>query len=469
MAPTHREPAADGSRRGTVRWVIAALALAALSAFPITMSVTALSASHTLRRTLDDRAMFDAVGTMVTQMNVELLRFQRAGSADAAKRFSSAADASTSSLRDIESTGGPQARTDARRLSTEHAAYVAHADQVFQLQAGSAELAEAQSAVAADFEILAQDLGTVLLEHSSLAQEQADDLGNTQLGLVAAALVTLIVAIGMTVLVLLAGPARRRAGPEASVSTEAAARSSVDPLTELPDEAAFEEHLQAALIEALQTGGRGVTVLSVSLVGFQQVEQTHGQEGCQQLLVAASRRLRRVVRDVDIVGRLGDSGFCVLLRDMTNRPDVQAVTNRIDHVLSRDFRILSGIVSIKISIGIAIGPPDSDPKDIMRRSSTAMHRAETVGGGMAFAERKTGHGILTPVSPALGHELQDLLERGDPTGSLTVEYQPVVRLADGVTTSVEALASWQHPTYGSITAEELARLADASGLATHLA
>ncbi|MBT8224038.1 MAG: bifunctional diguanylate cyclase/phosphodiesterase [Dactylosporangium sp.] len=460
--------------------MLACVILLGLSAVPLSMNVRATQEAQDIRQALRDAALVGAARAMITQENLEFQRYQLEPTAESRSRFTLSAAAATSALRDAQSAAGEQASVEASRLANEQAEYLRQVDLVLRAQgSGGASVAQ-QTAAASAFQVLAQDADAVLLSSSNTAKDQAVALHNAQLSVLVATLVTLVIGVTVAALGGMAALTGPRGEPAPPVVAEPEPPPHTDPLTELPDETAFAEHLHAALAEAQQSGGRGVTVLSINLNGFDGITQIHGHDGCDQVMVAASRRLRRVIRDVDLASRSGESGFAVLLRDMTNRPDVQAVTGRIERVLCRDFRIQSGITAVTASIGIAIGPPDSDPDDVVRRAHAAMRRIRSADGGVAFFEQNdadtpqaaAGPGGGPAAAPApvsdLTDDLRMLLHAGDPDGQLVVAYQPIARLVDGVTSSAEAIVEWRHPTHGRIGPAELTGVAERSNLTTPL-
>ena len=170
----------------------------------------------------------------------------------------------------------------------------------------------------------------------------------------------------------------------------------IDSLTDLPDQETFLVLLEKALSDAQLSGSGGVTVLAISLKGFEAAAAAHGADGCQQLLVAAAKRLRRVIREVDVVAKLGENEFGVLLHDITNRPDVLVATERVAGVLGRDFRLQTGVTSVSANIGIALGQPDGDPYAIVDQARTAMRRAGSTDGAAPSPDPATAPAMAPP-------------------------------------------------------------------------
>lgn len=482
-------PSQDTHPRGHPirQWIIAGLLLIGVSAFPLWMNTAMAQSTKSASTTVRDLKLFNTAYTMISQENVDFNQYITEPSDSDRNRFIASATAAANAVSDVENAASDIRLDDAQRLGTEQTTYYSHAILAVDVSATPTSFLEESQAATRAFAILVQDSNGIVLSLSSTADEQATAVVDAQLALFVSTIISILVGVALASLGALVGLAgmRRWKGALSAAQAAPAHDPQADPLTELPTETAFEEYLRSALVEARQSAGRGVTVCSIHLNDLDEIIRLHGQDGADQLVVAASRRLRRIVRDIDTVARGDSNGFLVLLRDLVGRQDVLAITNRIVQVLSRDFRIHTGTVSVKISIGVAIGSPDSDPLDLSAQAGAAVRRARTVGGGVAFSDsvssRRTGRHASTSdsrggqgtyqESPSVDHRpdaLRALLDTGNLAGQLVLEYKPIVRLADGVTTLVESIATWRHPILGVVSHDDLLLLAEDSGLAIPL-
>jgi EAL domain-containing protein (putative c-di-GMP-specific phosphodiesterase class I) len=97
--------------------------------------------------------------------------------------------------------------------------------------------------------------------------------------------------------------------------------------------------------------------------------------------------------------------------------------------------------------------------DVMRDADVAMYEAKSAG--------KRRFAVFTPSmrdAVLRRHTLRDELEAAIQDGQLVVHYQPIVELASGETSAVEALVRWDHPTRGRIPPLEFIPLAEESSL-----
>jgi len=368
-----RTPAPGRPRRGVMTWIVACLVLAAGGAYPIMAGFHAAQAARTLRATLHDELLLGAAHTSITQEDLELQQYRLQPANETRDSFLTAADTVTSALFDAQNSGTTRGRTDARRLAGSQSEYRRQADPLIKATAATMtadRVANAQTATQAAYQNLVQDIDGVRTAYSERAQDEAVALYDANVRLLTGVVIALLLGAGLAAMGWLARQHLEHGRGEQEPERD----QRVDQLTELPDEIAFLDMVQGALVEARDSDGRGVTVLAIGLNGFEATERAHGRDGCDQLVVAAGRRLRRLLRDVDVVARLGENEFGVLLREMTNRPDVRAVTDRIDQVIGRDFRLQTGMTSVSASIGVAFGLPGGDPEAVLREASAAMYR-----------------------------------------------------------------------------------------------
>jgi diguanylate cyclase (GGDEF)-like protein len=133
---------------------------------------------------------------------------------------------------------------------------------------------------------------------------------------------------------------------------EGTGEPTIDPLTDLPDARSLQRAVADAIARAVHVGGQGLAVLAVDLVGFRNVNDRHGHLTGGRVLVEAARVLSRLVRDVDLVARIGADEFGILLSAADGRGAVR-VAERIRDAFGRH-RFLAR-EGLELSMGIRIG------------------------------------------------------------------------------------------------------------------
>jgi diguanylate cyclase (GGDEF)-like protein len=155
-----------------------------------------------------------------------------------------------------------------------------------------------------------------------------------------------------------------------------------DPLTGLFGPTALGEHLDIALADLHP--GEHVCVLWCDVDGMSHLNERLGHAGGDELLMAMAGRLRGAVRGVDVLGRVGADEFVVLSDDADELADIEALATRLMGVLSRPFRLRSGMVDVSVSLGITRADLTSSSDDVLRRAEQASGRARAAGPGRWF-------------------------------------------------------------------------------------
>lgn len=149
-----------------------------------------------------------------------------------------------------------------------------------------------------------------------------------------------------------------------------------DSLTGLPNRACFEQSLQA-LLGRLQEGDR-FAVLFLDNDHFKQVNDTHGHETGDLLLVTVAQRIRAQLRETDLVARLGGDEFAVLVNPLRSGKDASRVADKILQAMAPPLVLANGTqLKLSVSIGVAIYPiHGQDMADLVRAADAAMYLAK---------------------------------------------------------------------------------------------
>ena len=217
-----------------------------------------------------------------------------------------------------------------------------------------------------------------------------------------------------------------------------------DALTGLPNRVLLSDHLQ----RAMRTVGRRGATLAVAYLDiddFRLINDAHGHEGGDQLLITLSTRLRQALREGDILARLGGDEFVVVLTDLDDVAACVPMINRLLAVAAQP--VLFGGVALQVSasLGVAFYVPseDVDPDQLLRRADQAMCQAKLAGKHRfhifdAEQDRTVrGH-----------HESLERSRRALCDHEFVLHYQPKVNMRTGEVVGVEALIRWQHPQDG---------------------
>ncbi|WP_410499959.1 diguanylate cyclase [Chitinibacter sp. S2-10] len=153
-----------------------------------------------------------------------------------------------------------------------------------------------------------------------------------------------------------------------------------DQLTGLPNRRLLEERL-LQLLALMQREKQKMAVLFLDLDRFKQVNDEHGHDAGDWLLIEVARRMNSCLRQSDTAARIGGDEFVVLLPDAHAVKDAVAVAEKIRLALEQAFVMPDGtVLDISSSIGVVMYPDQADnPADLLRFGDEAMYAAKKRG------------------------------------------------------------------------------------------
>jgi diguanylate cyclase (GGDEF)-like protein/PAS domain S-box-containing protein len=230
-----------------------------------------------------------------------------------------------------------------------------------------------------------------------------------------------------------------------------------DQLTGLANRRALMRDLLAYRRRAGQQG----TMLVIDLHGLAEINDRHGRETGDAVLIEVGRRIKSLLADEDVPARLGGDEFAVLTSD--GAVLAYALATRLVTLLMEPYQLPGTIAELHTSVGLAELAGGADSDEVLRHADLARKRARQLG-------KDRVEWYDTDVEMQLHRRMdleQQLLNAAD-SGELDVVFQPVVGLRDGQPVGVEALLRWRHPKLGTILPAELLPIARAVGIAADL-
>lgn len=167
-----------------------------------------------------------------------------------------------------------------------------------------------------------------------------------------------------------------------------------DPLTGLPNR----RGLSMALASALSRSGpdKLLAVYVMDLDGFKPVNDQHGHDIGDELLIAVTRRLQGHVRQSDVVARLGGDEFVVMTGHLGSTQQAQELGEKLLDAFRSPFSLGDIKVRVGLTIGYAIAPHDSnDAVGLLKLADAAMYSGKQ--GGKFCVRRNTGDLALSSV------------------------------------------------------------------------
>jgi diguanylate cyclase (GGDEF)-like protein len=139
-----------------------------------------------------------------------------------------------------------------------------------------------------------------------------------------------------------------------------------DPLTELPNRRAFDDHMIA-----LSRPGQHNALLVIDVDKFKEINDTQGHEAGDALLRRLAQAIRNAVRAGDTVARIGGDEFTVLLPQCA-----QVEAHRVAEDIRAAVLQMSG-GEVTVSIGGA--PLGADTRGAVLNADRALYAAKTAG------------------------------------------------------------------------------------------
>lgn len=234
-----------------------------------------------------------------------------------------------------------------------------------------------------------------------------------------------------------------------------------DKLTSLPNRILFNRILNRALNHA-KRHGKILAILVIGIDGFKDILRSVGKQKTDLIIKEVSSRLINILRTNDIIARLDNDEFIILLNDINNVKFAGSVAEKILYSSKEPLKISDQNILITYSIGISIFPNDGDSlESLLGIAESSLYNARTSHGNR-YKYHTTKMDSLTREYI----ELENSLRRAIDKHELVLYFQPQYKLADATIESAEALIRWTHPKYGIMNPSQFIPLAEETDLIT---
>ena len=153
-------------------------------------------------------------------------------------------------------------------------------------------------------------------------------------------------------------------------------RANHDTLTGLVNRHRMHAELQAAIDRAADDDG-GLALLYIDLDDFKRVNDRGGHGVGDRLLRELAGRMRRGVRENDLVARVGGDEFVVLLPDCRDVQAAREIAESLRARLVAPCRLPEGLFQLDTSIGVATFPDDgADAETLLVHADRVMYAAK---------------------------------------------------------------------------------------------
>lgn len=155
-------------------------------------------------------------------------------------------------------------------------------------------------------------------------------------------------------------------------TSELAHAAAHDPLTGLPNRASVLSRLEDLC--AASRGRYDVGLIFIDLDDFKRVNDEHGHQAGDAVLVEVARRLSTATRSQDLVGRFAGDEFMIVCAGIEGMGQVDAVAERARHLIE-EHAVPQGDAALRarVSIGCAIGPGNGSVPELIQQADQAMY------------------------------------------------------------------------------------------------
>ncbi len=141
--------------------------------------------------------------------------------------------------------------------------------------------------------------------------------------------------------------------------------------------------------------GQAYAVFLIDLDHFKPINDQHGHDAGDAVLLALGQRLKASVRSQDVVARLGGDEFVVLAGPLASEADAAAVAHKLLQTVAQPFEVNGLSLALGMTVGYALAPQDSTAlAELLKRADAAMYGGKLAGRG--GAQRHTAG----PAAPA---------------------------------------------------------------------
>ncbi|GIM92857.1 hypothetical protein Ato02nite_046500 [Paractinoplanes toevensis] len=219
-----------------------------------------------------------------------------------------------------------------------------------------------------------------------------------------------------------------------------------------------------------------VALLLLDVNGFREVNGTLGHRCGDEVLGLIAERLGELSRDSELVARVGDDEFALLIPAIATLTDsatplretpsplplaIRRARELGEHI-GQPMEIAGVRLAVEIAVGVVVARAGQvELAEMVRRASLALDQAKQQE--VAVATYDTSQDVLTTDELALLAELQDALATDD---QIVLHLQPAVDLITAAPSGVEALVRWRHPRRGQLSPNDFIRTVEHTELLT---
>ncbi|WP_373480137.1 EAL domain-containing protein [Geminocystis sp.] len=232
-----------------------------------------------------------------------------------------------------------------------------------------------------------------------------------------------------------------------------------DHLTKIPNRNYALEKVNYLLNQATETQSN-LGLMFLDLDHFKEVNDSLGHDFGDELLIQATERMKKALRNTDLLARLGGDEFLIAIPCIEKFSDLEVITKKIIDLLQLPFDIFNHQVFISASIGITVFPHDGNNlKQLIRNADLAMYEAKKNGRNQ-FKFYQYHMSKIEINKTNIEKNFHEALANNE----FKILYQPIVELKTQLINSAEALIRWENKDLGLIYPEKFIPLFENNSL-----
>ncbi|NOQ30790.1 MAG: EAL domain-containing protein [Helicobacteraceae bacterium] len=231
-----------------------------------------------------------------------------------------------------------------------------------------------------------------------------------------------------------------------------------DALTELPNRLSVEKYLKDRLPIAKRNSSK-FAILFIDLDRFKIINDTLGHDVGDELLIGCAARIRKALRDSDLLARVGGDEFVIVMEAPNSDFSAAHVCKKIINLFHTPIKIKDHTLSITLSIGVSMYPDDnSDYKKLIKFADIAMYEAKDSGKN-TYRYYQSRLSIDAHKRLNMEQSLKTALENSE----IYMMYQPQYLLKNREIVGLEALVRWESEALGFVPPDLFIPIAEDTG------
>lgn len=153
-----------------------------------------------------------------------------------------------------------------------------------------------------------------------------------------------------------------------------------DLLTGLPNRLLLADRLQQGMAQALRRG-QLLAVVFLDLDDFKPVNDRHGHDAGDQLLIAVANRMKQALREGDTLARIGGDEFVAVLLDLSEAQASAPLLTRLLDAATLPLHYGDVLLQVSATLGVTFYPQEQDVavEELLRQADLTMYQAKRNG------------------------------------------------------------------------------------------